>query len=418
METLHEKIKVIEQEYGSKGLLCTSAPGRADFLNTHQDYKGLPVVPVAINLRTYMFVLGRDEKFFSVESLNLKNEGRVYRDRFPVNKPRLRRGRWFGNYFRGIVRAFNRKLGIYFPYGLKVVVISDVPVASGLASSAALEVAFAHLLNVEYGLVLSVKDIAEVSFTAEHDELKIPCGRLDQYGSAYGGVIKLYTKPPFNVEKIPFKDLNLVVLDSGIRHATVEIHPKRQQEINEGLKTLMENPRIPDHIKVKLGYRYDEPRWDELSLEELEPYLKEVNPVSAKRIKFTILMNTLTEVALKIMEGEDPFKLSETLETFGIQLASLKGKLDLLGAIINKQHELLRDLYDVSLPKLEEIRERALKAGALGVKISGAGLGGSLIALVPDEGIGRRVIKESMKAGASRGFVVKVDEGVRVEPLS
>ncbi|RLE58458.1 MAG: GHMP kinase, partial [Thermoprotei archaeon] len=80
------------REYSLKPFLCTSAPGRADFLNTHQDYKGLPVVPVAISLRTYMFALKRTRGYFRIESLNLKDEGRKYIDKFSVKSPKIKAG--------------------------------------------------------------------------------------------------------------------------------------------------------------------------------------------------------------------------------------------------------------------------------------------------------------------------------------
>ncbi|MCD6088747.1 GHMP kinase, partial [Candidatus Bathyarchaeota archaeon] len=76
---------------------------------------------------------------------------------------------------------------------------------------------------------------------------------------------------------------------------------------------------------------------------------------------------------------------------------------------------LLRDLYDVSLPELDEICNAALNAGAYGAKLSGAGMGGSIIALVRDEKVGRRVIEECIKAGAKEGWISEIGEGVRME---
>ncbi len=417
MSCLGDKLERILREYSLKPFLCTSAPGRADFLNTHQDYKGLPVVPVAISLRTYMFALKRTRGYFRIESLNLKDEGRKYIDKFSVKSPKIKAGKWFGNYFRAVVRAVEERLKIGLSHGLRVVVVSDVPVASGLASSAALEVAFTYLLNREYGLDLSKKDVAEISYIAEHDVLNIPCGRLDQYGSTFGGIIKLNTKPPYDVYEIPFKDINLVILDSGVRHSTAEIHPVRQREIDEGLKRLMESDKVPRKLKEKLGYRYYEPKWEDISLDEIEPYLSLMSENSAKRIVFTIKMNELTEVALSVLGGEPLIKYRETLERYGIDVSKAHEIHEFLGEIMNKQHELLRDLYEVSLPELENIRNAALKAGALGVKISGAGLGGALIALFKDPEEGEEISRAALKAGARKSFIVKVDEGVRAEKI-
>jgi galactokinase len=74
------------------------------------------------------------------------------------------------------------------------------------------------------------------------------------------------------------------------------------------------------------------------------------------------------------------------------------------------QHKLLAELYEVSLPRLDKLVEEAIEAGAYGAKLSGAGLGGVVIALAPDretaEKIGRR-------SSAERWWAVQVDEGLR-----
>ena len=90
-------------------------------------------------------------------------------------------------------------------------------------------------------------------------------------------------------------------------------------------------------------------------------------------------------------------------------------KYMIIGEVMNEQHSLLRDLYDVSLPRLDEICSAALDAGAYGAKISGAGMGGSIIALVKDEEHGRKVINACLEANAREGWVSKVSGGVRLE---
>ena len=64
----------------------------------------------------------------------------------------------------------------------------------------------------------------------------IPCGRLDQYASSYGWIVKLETKPPYRIEELPMRELVFVGADSGIQKSTAEVHPLRQREIDEGLR--------------------------------------------------------------------------------------------------------------------------------------------------------------------------------------
>ena len=174
---------------------------------------------------------------------------------------------------------------------------------------------------------------------------------------------------------------------------------------------MMEDPRVPDHVKALLGYNYDQPFWDSLRLEDVEPYLDTLDEDAAKRIGFTFKMNFYTRLAVKVLRGEQ-------LQDREISLLGVgKGDpLSVLGAVVNIQHELLRDLYEVSTPELERIRDAMLDAGALGVKISGAGMGGVLVA-VCEKGKGEEVKKAALSAGAPRGWVVRPDEGARVESL-
>ena len=394
--SLFQYMVKVKGEIGVEPFLVSSAPGRADFLNTHQDYKGLPVVPIAVSLRTYVFATRKLEGEFRVISLNLKEENKEYIDTFKLDDVRLEGGKWFGDYFRAVVIAMSKRFKT-LEKGLEVTVDSNVPIASGLASSAALEVAFTKLLDEYYGLSLTKKEVAEVSYSAEREVMGIPCGRLDQYGSAYGGAILLYPRPPVRVETLPLKDLNMVIVDTGIRHSVSDIHPRRQEEIDRGLKALLSSERVPVELKRKLGPVHYEVKWESIELEEVRPYLSLLDDVAAKRILFTIMMNESTKEALNLIRK------------------GVVKDLSILGNIVNQQHELLRDLYDVSLPEIEHIRNAMLSAGALGVKISGAGLGGCLIALVKNREEGKNVLNRAMEAGALRGWVVKIDEGVRIE---
>nr|MDO8061950.1 galactokinase family protein [Candidatus Freyrarchaeum guaymaensis] len=377
----------------------SSAPGRADFLNTHQDYKGLPVVPVAITLRTYISGRLRKGELFKVKSLNLKELGEPFEDAFQAGDPLLGEG-WFGDYLRSIVNILLKEGYIDGRVGVEAWVKSQVPVGAGLSSSAALEVAFLTLLNSLYGLNLSRRDVAELAYLAEHDEMGIPCGRLDQYGSAFGGVILLECRPPFRVKSLPSDELLFVVLDSGVRHSTAVIHPERQREIDEGLRALMETG-LPSSIKAKLGFRYFEPRWEDVSIEEIEPYLDAVGETPAKRILFTLKMQRSTEVAVRILKGE---RLVEGGDEDVWERVKGLSKMEALGEIINYQHELLRDLYEVSHPKLEEVRNAALRAGAYGAKLSGAGMGGSIISLASRD-TAEKVLEAGMRAGAVKGWI-------------
>ncbi|MET1101382.1 MAG: galactokinase family protein [Pyrodictiaceae archaeon] len=402
-----EVLSLYRKLFGEDAEALVSAPGRLDFLNTHQDYKGLPVVGVGINLRTY--IAGSRAEECRVYSKLLGSW-----DRFSPTSS-LKGGGWFGDYLRASLKAL--KMMGYSAGCVKAVIDSDVPVGSGLASSAALTVAFIGLLNKLYKLGMSLQDIAEAAFTAENKVMGIPCGRLDQYSSAYGGVVLIKTKPPYEVEEIKFRKGVFVVADSGIRHSTATIHPKRQAEINEALSRILAM-KPPLRLRMKLGRNYWEPRWEELDEDELHPYLDELPARLAGRILYTLRAHYTTLIAVKAMNGIPPSpEEAEKLE----RLAGIKVKeimrledwdLRLIGAIMTYQHQLLSSLYDVSLPEIDKLVEEAVVAGAYGAKLSGAGLGGSIIALTADTSIARRVYKRLLETGAAKAWIVRIDQGL------
>ncbi|MCS7110717.1 MAG: GHMP kinase [Ignisphaera sp.] len=409
VESIVERFR---ERYGREPSTVASAPGRLDFLNTHQDYKGLPVVAVGINLRTYIAIEGIEGKSCEVFSENIGLE-----DKFSIVDAKLVKGKWFGNYLRASIIAL--KNHGYNVTGFRAYIHSDIPIASGLGSSAALTVAFIMALNAEFDLKLSRRDIAELAFEAENQVMGIPCGRLDQYASSYGGVILINTKPPYSVSELDFGKGLFVVVDSGIRHSTADIHPNRQREIEEGLKKLL-SMELPGHIRSRLGYRFWEPRWDELSEDELKPYLESIDRVSLNRILFTLRMHRSTMLAIEIMKGVK-INVDEMSSAIEIDRESAEMILNVddwdlraIGTIMLYQHKLLSKLYDVSLPELDKIVERITDAGAYGAKLSGAGLGGAVIGLVKDFEIGRKALDRVVGSYAANGYMVNIDRGAVV----
>jgi len=383
-------ISKVERYAGKKPFLVVSAPGRMDFLNTHQDYKGLPVVPIAVTLRTYIGIVEKRPDVFRVRSLTLQERGEEHLDEFSVKSPLLRGRGWFGDYLRAVLRVVGERVGSY-SIGGELYISSEVPIGSGLASSAALEVAFGEFLNNYWALGLDKMELAETCFVAEKEVMGIPCGRLDQYSSAIGNAILLYPSPPVKYEVLPIEGASFVAVDSGIRHSVGSIHPVRQRELNEGLRKLLKMS-LPGYVRKHLGESFDSVNWMEITYQDLEPYIRQLSRQEAGRIAYTLLANESTRLALELIKRGT-------------------GDLEALAKIINEQHELLRDLYEVSLPELERIRNSMLESGALGVKISGAGMGGCLIALCRDEESSRRVLEAALGAGAVRGWMLKIDRG-------
>ena len=364
----------------------SSAPSRADLFNTHQDYKGLPVVSAALDMRVRVYGKRENGGRARVFSRELHQEDEFGLPRVGERAELLGRG-WFGDYLRSTAQAVLSGRLHDEEVGLRAEVRSEVPLSAGLASSAALEVAFASFLNRLFSLEMDRREIAEMAFKAEREIMGIPCGRLDQYGSALGGLTLIFNRPPYRSVSYGTWGLTLAVVDSGLPHSTARVHSSRQAEMASALKELRE-------AGLDLGRDVASARWDLLTEEQLMRVTPSLSETSVKRLTFTVRMQRSTEEALALLgQGRTRESLLQ------------------LGRLMDLQHGLLRDYYDVSLPQIEVIRESMKRAGALGVKLSGAGMGGSLVGLVEGPDQGRKAVAEAVASGARAGWVKRVGGG-------
>jgi len=397
--------------------VISSAPGRLDFLNTHQDYKGLPVVGIGVNLRTYVVFAHQDGNRCWIGSGNMLDEGVEYFDEFDVSRPDLTgRAKWFGDYMRAAVRVLLDE-GVRVR-GFRAWIRSWIPVASGLGSSGALLVAFIGGLLKLSGVEAEPKYVAELAYRAEHDVMGIPCGRLDQYSSAFGDVAVINTKPPYSVEKLRLPDdAVFLVVDTGIRHSTAEIHPRRQAELNEGLRIL--KSVLPQELTRYVGAGFWDTDWENLMSGGAEKYLEHLLPTPRKRLEFTFRVHRSTLIALKAIRGEGvaPEEIMSVLglDEDGARRIAEGGPLKIVGEVMYFQHRMLSEYYDVSLPQIDRLVDTLIELGALGAKLSGAGLGGAVIALFSSADGARRALDAVLSRGeAPRGWIVKVDRGLEV----
>ncbi|WP_252901235.1 hypothetical protein [Vulcanisaeta sp. JCM 14467] len=126
-------------------------------------------------------------------------------------------------------------------------------------------------------------------------------------------------------------------------------------------------------------------------------------------------------MALRVIKGEavDIKDLVRVLGLSNAEVDSLISRYDwreaLIGKVMTYQHRLLSEYYDVSLPVIDELVNFLVGEGAYGAKLSGAGLGGSVIALIRDETMAKEILSKVLSRGlAPRGWVVSIDGGVMV----
>ncbi|MGB7211263.1 MAG: galactokinase [Gemmatimonadales bacterium] len=357
---------------------AASAPGRVNLIGEHTDYNGGPVLPMAIARRTVV-VAGRARRFDAVSA----RDGVV--DGFDPDGPM--RGEWT-DYLAGVVRALRRRRAA--PEGASVALASTLPVGAGLSSSAALTVAAAKALSRLAGVALRGPELVDVAYEAEHDEVGMPCGRMDQSVVALGtgGHALLIETATGAIVPEPFPG-EVWVFDTGVSHRLVSsAYPARRRECEEALAILREQGLPAAHLAA-------------FPSEKLPRLLAALPAAHGRRVRHVITETARTRAAAEALE---------------------RGDLVEVGELITEGHRSLRDDYESSCAEADVLVELAMRHGAWGARLTGAGWGGAVIALI-DPARAPRIaaeVQEGFRAAYGHVPVVwqtKAAPGVRAERL-
>ena len=325
---------------------AASAPGRVNLIGEHLDYNGGPVLPMAIARRTA--VVAGPAKYFEAASTR---DGVV--DRFDPAGPM--RGAWT-DYLAGTVRALERR-GVTLR-GATLAVASALPEGGGLSSSAALTVAAARALASLAGVRLTAEVLAEAAWEAEHDEVGVRCGRMDQVITALAapGKALLYDPATRSRRAIPFPG-KLWLVDTGVRHRLTDGgYNQRRMECEESLRAL---------------------RVQGWSLQSLAAF-----PLD--RLPAPLPPN---------LERRTAHVVTETARVALAAQALAKKDLRTLGRLMTESHLSLRDRFEASCEEADVLVEAATRLGAWGARLTGAGWGGQVIVLADERDAPRMMVE-------------------------
>lgn len=176
-------------------------PGRVCLLGDKIDLKGYPVVTATVSrvLRLDVRRVPRTAdgaRPVRLWSANVK-AGLAFGDAGDVLRPESR-AQWAAHplkYWAAVLAAVlaDPAHAPRVDSGFEAALNSEIPIGKGVASSAALSVGLARALDALYGLGLAPDGLARLAYVAEHDVLQIPCGRMDQYAIATGGLAHIWT---------------------------------------------------------------------------------------------------------------------------------------------------------------------------------------------------------------------------------
>jgi galactokinase len=348
-----EKIRSRYRElYGSEPQFWVRAPGRVNLIGEHTDYNDGFVLPAAIE-REVLIALGpQDEGMTVMRSLDYPHEVE-----FELRDIERAEDDPWGNYVRAVAWAL-QDAGIEIS-GFHGVGQGDVPIGSGLSSSAALEVAVALAYQAVSGFEMDGATMAKVCQRAENGFVGVNCGIMDQFVSrlAQKDHALLIDCRSLEYRPVPFpaQGAKIVIADTRKRRGLVDSeYNARRSECEEAVRILSQS--LPGIRALR-----------DVTVEQFES-LKDRLPETARRRARHV-----------ITENERALAATDALTS---------GDLETFGRLMNASHVSLRDDYEVSCKELDVMAELAWETpGVLGSRMTGAGFGGCTVSLVRDDAV-------------------------------
>ncbi|BBN15817.1 N-acetylgalactosamine kinase [Marchantia polymorpha subsp. ruderalis] len=406
--------------------LYSRAPGRVNLIGEHIDYEGYSVLPMALLHDTVVAIRRQNASASAsghIPTLNVANtdDDRFPRCSFPADPSQDvdRANHVWANYFlcgyKGVfehLQAKGRDVGP--PVGFDVLVDGVVPIGAGVSSSSALVCSSAIAVMAALGLSFSKQEVSEFACVCER-HIGTQSGGMDQAISlmADAGVAKLIDFDPIRASDVALPPKGAFVIANSLTVSTKAVSAATKYNCR-----VVECRLAAMVLAVKLGMAHELVR-DVRTLSDVEglcmAYAGERDssspllavkahlhgePYSAQEIE-SILRLSLPELmahspsSLEVLAAAEKFHLhdradhvySEARRVFAFRDAVQSGDsedatLTRLGSLMDESHASCRDLYACSCAELEELVKVCRANGALGARLTGAGWGGCVVALV------------------------------------
>lgn len=338
--------------YGVEPTRFFAAPGRVNLIGEHVDYNDGFVLPCAIDRETIVALgpapKGGSDRFEAV-ALDMGDMTSA-RDAFDLVGKILPGENNWQNHVRGVVQAMGRYGHRVRP--MRIAIAGDVPIGAGLSSSAAFGVAVALAASEYSGLDLPPTMLAKIAQIAENDFVGCACGIMDQMASAASVADHALLLDCRSLETLPIPihdGLAITVIDTGIRRNLTESAFNQRRAECEAAAA---------HFGVKA--------LRDLDADTLAAAEGSLDPVLFRRARHVV--------------GE-----IERVEPVGVALA--QGNTGLLAEVLREAHLSLAEDFDVSLPPIDRLAGMIADSlgDAGGVRLTGAGFGGCLVAVAARE---------------------------------
>ncbi len=359
------------------------APGRVNLIGEHTDYNNGFVFPAAISLAIYGKALKRNDAVVNVYSIDMNEEKKI-----PISDNYEKNGDW-SDYIKGVIIELSRIKPL--KYGVDVAFKSEVPMGSGLSSSAAFELINAKLLSYVNDIELSNKELALLCQRAENNFIGVKCGIMDQFAVALGeqdAALFLDTMTlDYEVVKLNLNNYKIVISNTNKpRQLSDSKYNERRAECEQVVSIFNKlNPEIKSLRDVNINF--------------LESNKTHLDTVLYKRAKHVISENKRVLDSVKFLKS---------------------GSLNKFGELMVESHNSLRNLYEVSCKELDTLVDEFVKYdGVLGSRMTGAGFGGCTVSIINNSSIDEIIKKVDMvyqdKTGLkAEHYIVDAESGVRI----
>ncbi len=322
------------------------SPGRINIIGEHIDYNDGFVLPAAIDKIICFAFAKNDSNTSKIIAIDLQEEFEIN-----LNEEIHLNDKTWTNYLRGVINQL--KINGFKFEGFNCVFSSNIPVGSGLSSSAALECGFLYGINELFNLDIKRIDIALMGQKAEH-WVGINCGIMDQFSSVMGQenkVIKIDCMTlEFEYHDANFSDYSVVLFDSNVKHSLMtSAYNERRQQCDEGIAILKKNyPKITS--------------------------FRDCTENQVIRLKDKMDKDVFKRSLFAVKEIKRVTLACDALD---------KGDIQTLGQLMFETHEGLSVDYEVSCDELDFLVNtvKAEKA-VIGSRLMGGGFGGCTINLI------------------------------------
>ncbi|MBL4677535.1 MAG: galactokinase [Mucilaginibacter sp.] len=333
--------------YGKQATNTYFSPGRVNLIGEHIDYNGGLVMPCAITFGTYLLVKPNNDGVFRFKSLNFNEQAEV-----ELQGDHKKTGEVWYNYPIGVINYF-QQAGKELQ-GLDMLFYGDIPIGSGLSSSASIEVVTAFALNDLFNAGYSRLDLVKLSQAVENKFIGVSCGIMDQFAVAFGEENKAL--------KLDCNSLDYEAIDSNLgKYVLAIINTNKPRKLAESKynERVQECQTALKALQQQLDIRY----------------LCDIDTETFNKCKNLIEDGIVLKRAQHVVEENDRVKLAAE--------ALNDNNLSEFGRLMYASHDSLRDLYEVSGKELDAVVEYAkTNPDVAGARMTGAGFGGCAIALV------------------------------------